>query len=509
MDKFPNLTDEQMTALAQRIAAMAGMPTDAPAPGVRQYVGARYVPLFAEPLEWSDTREYESLTIVTYQGDSYTSRQPVPTGIDIANTEFWALSGNFNAQVEAYRKEVAQLAEQVGTWSEKIDANTSAIAAEVTARENAIDNEKQAREAMDNALEAAINELKLSGSIICIGDSYGAGWTPDENYAGWPQVLDNLFPTITFYKKSTGGSGFVGGDNQFKTDLETVVANLTQNEKEKVSLVIFGGGFNDRNAQSSNILQGMQECKTYIDENLPHAKVMVSFFGCCVTNLASGGHEGATKTQCLTGMVNWYKSAGSMGWGVTKDSVWWLYDKNLFSSDYVHPNQLGLNMIAQKLASYICGTGPAAIWGEYTLSYALEASTNSPFSSTGNLIVFITVDENNKPIYIAGPTNFYGSTTHPLTSPSMKTMNNSLVLEVGKFDIPVMQGLRWMTTGKIQVNSQVSEGVNNQYYLIAPRIILSETGVLQLQNLGIINDKHDNYLSTWLLSVNIFSFKLV
>lgn len=73
---------------------------------VREYIGARYVPVFANPLEWSDTREYEPLTIVTYQGNSYTSMQYVPTGIEITNTSFWALTGNYNAQIEAYRQEV-------------------------------------------------------------------------------------------------------------------------------------------------------------------------------------------------------------------------------------------------------------------------------------------------------------------------------------------------------------------------------------------------------------------
>lgn len=29
----------------------------------RKYVGARYVPLFSDPLEWSNTRTYEPLTI--------------------------------------------------------------------------------------------------------------------------------------------------------------------------------------------------------------------------------------------------------------------------------------------------------------------------------------------------------------------------------------------------------------------------------------------------------------
>lgn len=71
-----------------------------------QYIGARYVPLFAEPIEWDKTKQYEPLTIVTANGNSYTSRQFVPTGIEITNGAFWALTGNFNAQVEQYRKEV-------------------------------------------------------------------------------------------------------------------------------------------------------------------------------------------------------------------------------------------------------------------------------------------------------------------------------------------------------------------------------------------------------------------
>lgn len=71
-----------------------------------QYIGARYVPLFAEPIEWDKTRQYEPLTIVTNKGNSYTSRQFVPIGVEITNEKFWALTGNFNAQIEQYRKEV-------------------------------------------------------------------------------------------------------------------------------------------------------------------------------------------------------------------------------------------------------------------------------------------------------------------------------------------------------------------------------------------------------------------
>lgn len=79
------------------------------AKGVTQYIGARYVPVFANPITWTNDRAYEPLTIVLYQGNSYTTRQFTPVGVDITNEEFWAQTGNYNAQLEMYRQEVAQL----------------------------------------------------------------------------------------------------------------------------------------------------------------------------------------------------------------------------------------------------------------------------------------------------------------------------------------------------------------------------------------------------------------
>lgn len=127
---------------------------------VTQYIGARYVPLFADPAEWDNTRAYEPLTIVLYQGDSYTSAQAVPVGIDITNTEFWKLTGNYNAQIETYRAEVEQ-------FEGRITDNAEAIATEQSARESAdsslgerIDAEQSARESADAANATAIETEK-------------------------------------------------------------------------------------------------------------------------------------------------------------------------------------------------------------------------------------------------------------------------------------------------------------------------------------------------------------
>lgn len=127
---------------------------------VRQYIGARYVPLFANPAEWNNTKTYEPLTIVLHEGNSYTSRQYVPTGIDITNNEYWALTGNYNAQIEAYRK-TAQNALDKATTNEtnitKLEQNTKYI---LDSYKNDIDTD------YTNAWNKIMQEIEHGGTII-------------------------------------------------------------------------------------------------------------------------------------------------------------------------------------------------------------------------------------------------------------------------------------------------------------------------------------------------------
>lgn len=134
-------------------------------PGARlQYIGSRYVPIFGrkgeDSIEWDNSGTYEPLTIVLYQGNSYTSRQFVPVGIEITNQEYWANTGNYNAQIEQYRQEVHQLSEDVTEMKDDVAANTSAIAAEREARENADTKEQEARENADTIIKADIASVK-------------------------------------------------------------------------------------------------------------------------------------------------------------------------------------------------------------------------------------------------------------------------------------------------------------------------------------------------------------
>lgn len=108
-----NVTAGNATATGS-VTVSDGMPgVPCPDPAGYKYVGARYVPLFADPAEWNINSTYEPLTIVLHEGNSYTSRQHVPAGIQIDNEEYWALTGNYNAQVEQYRQEVKALGEEL------------------------------------------------------------------------------------------------------------------------------------------------------------------------------------------------------------------------------------------------------------------------------------------------------------------------------------------------------------------------------------------------------------
>lgn len=95
---------------------------------VTEYVGP-IVGLHVEG-EWSSTNSYESLALVSNEGNSYVARQDVPIGVDITNEDYWWKSANFNAQLEAYIQQVSTFQAQLNNKASTISlaaqaANTS------------------------------------------------------------------------------------------------------------------------------------------------------------------------------------------------------------------------------------------------------------------------------------------------------------------------------------------------------------------------------------------------
>lgn len=73
------------------------------------FKGARYLVKF--PGEWSSENSYEAIEAVLYNGCTYISKQPVPVGVQIDNTDFWLLWADPNAQMEQLRSTVENYVE--------------------------------------------------------------------------------------------------------------------------------------------------------------------------------------------------------------------------------------------------------------------------------------------------------------------------------------------------------------------------------------------------------------
>lgn len=169
----------------------------------RQYVGARYVPKVMGV--WNKALQYEALSIVTYAGNSFTSKIPVPPNIDISDGTYWVNTGNYNAQVEAYRTETSQL---------KSDLNN-----EITNRKNAD---------KDN--------------ILWIGDSYSVNYNHK-----LPNGVRDMLNAKNWYEYSKGGAGFAGAwaGASFNDLIEQAKNEMNATQKEMIKYVYIVGGAND------------------------------------------------------------------------------------------------------------------------------------------------------------------------------------------------------------------------------------------------------------------------
>ncbi len=295
---------------------------------VTQYIGARYVPIIADPIEWDSTRTYEPLTIVSYQGNSYTSRQYVPIGIAITNELYWALTGNYNAQIEQYRTEVqtfdgriasnaaniatntsdiADNAADIATNTTNIAMNTSNIAGNTTdiatnaaniatnadnidtnaanIATNAAAIAENASDIADNA--AAIAELEAVTAqrhMVVIGDSYSKPQgSQSDSDMWWYQVAQAL--GVMPHSYAQNGAGFVrhyDTQKDFVSQLANAVAD-TAFDNEEVAYVFFMGGINDTYVQDLSVtgqayLLRVRAALNSAANSFPNAKIVLA--GC-------------------------------------------------------------------------------------------------------------------------------------------------------------------------------------------------------------------------------------
>lgn len=302
---------------------------------VREYVGARYVPLFADPLQWSNTRTYEPLTIVVNQGNSYTSRQFVPTGIDISNEDFWALTGNYNAQVEQYRQEVLAFDGRITKNTNDIAKNTNDIAG--------------VKSVVDNL------ESHVGTEFIVIGDSWSDTDPSTTTYIKWP-ITFQKYTRMNIHNYARNGASVVGSNpdpgqsGNFLGQVNKAIAD-TSFDHSRVGLIVIMGGVNDyRSGRThSEVAEAWGGHIASLTAAFPKARI-VSFLNYQIflsrdewnwTNLAKRIIR--ERSGCpVHSMIGWV--SGSQ-----------------FIADKVHPNDAGYRQLCSNMIACCFGGNPVFV----------------------------------------------------------------------------------------------------------------------------------------------------
>lgn len=147
---------------------------------------------------WDDTKEYDRLSVVLHEGNSYTSKKQVTAGIDILNEEFWVITGNYNAQVEEYRKEVKDLSTYVDTELDKKSDKTY-VDTELDKKTDVITERVDYYIPTDYpSLQSALNDItKKHSSGVRVGITIKAGHVPKLKI----MLRDTVLPNVALYSE--------------------------------------------------------------------------------------------------------------------------------------------------------------------------------------------------------------------------------------------------------------------------------------------------------------------
>lgn len=391
---------------------------------VTQYIGARYVPLFADPIQWDSTKTYEPLTIVYSDGNSYTSKQYVPAGIQIDNETYWALTGNYNAQIEQYRAEVkaydtaikandaaikaetdraieaeagkapiAHASEETtyGVGSETnyghvrlavdntpkdsdatagIAATPKTVGAQVTLAKNELNG---SIDALNNTVAELRNKITETGrvtSLYVIGDSYLAGHNPEGNVTGYGQLINQALKLNAYKDDAVGGT---------KWDASTV--NRINDDINSYDTLLIALGHNNMTSNTVKVAQYVTACLNKLQSigykgHVFLCSTLATARYTCTRMLAIdeeivNGMQAASYTFPCTFIAN--------GWS-------WLID----SADYgstdsgQHPKQAGQAIIAANIIN--------GMYGGSTLNAAKSyGSKNGVYVTRNMMALYINV----------------------------------------------------------------------------------------------------------------------
>ena len=379
---------------------------------VREYIGARYVPLFMG--DWDNSNTYEPLSIVQYQGNSYTSRQYVPTGIEITNETYWANTGNYNAQIEAYRQEVEAYDNRIEAIEDALPISEFDSTNTVDARFDTIEANgwvTNARIADGSVLSAKIGtgsvitskigdgnvtDLKLDPAglksfvsnkkhiAVYCGNSFALGTGATDGNAGIFNRTKHLFDeAYLFWDDGIGFDEYTGhgSTHTFNQMVENAKASADFNNND-VTEFIFISAMGDTRAvcENSNFVN-LASTLNNVRTNFPNAQVYIYYAEITGTKTVQSSYSNRYAfAQLRTHLVfNFYAATynyvylGWRGWNIN-------FDTTFTSADNYHPNNNGyitlsnffIKAIRDKRTIYKTKSGSVQYGSYQTIHYRMD-----------------------------------------------------------------------------------------------------------------------------------------
>lgn len=402
---------------------------------------------YHDPIGWNITTQYERNTIVKdpNTGILYLSKQPVPTGIALTNTDYWLEIGDMSYNIDflkaamaipdegtALQSAHAYIENEILWWQDELYIATANISIGDYIDPNSNVTKISIGAAITKLLndnEAIISDLQdlsdyvsiISGAkFIIIGDSYCNEISHPNNILTYLKQFFGLTVGTNLWESAVSGNGFAKKDsgvtdgNGFLQQIQTYDNVIP---KEEITHIVVLGGMNDRHdidvngVNSNTIAVAIDAFCAHCRTNYPNAKVYIGQVGC--------SREVAVRR--LLRSVTWKYNEGSAR---NRNAVY------LMGSDYClkdyskfdnanHPNSAGFLIMAKFLANAIKGGGTGkmpALPSQLQASITAYGDGSSISTQTFNSMYF------NGGIRV----NLGGALTYTLASPwTGKTINNT------------------------------------------------------------------------------------
>lgn len=287
-----------------------------------------------------------------------------------------------------------------------------------------------------------------SRGYIFIGDSYGDGYTPDGSTTGWCDRLKSKMVNChananNIFINHKGGACFSNPSNDYLTLLKGV-ANQISN-KNIITDVLIGGGYNELpySGQETKVKGCIDTLISYVQNTYPNAVVHFAPFGVAFNNR---DNQYALKYKLLP-MYKTKASFTNQPFLTVTGAENILSLRNMMSSDGIHPNEWGLENVAEYLKGYLTGTGSNSA-DKRQLSVKMNGGTFTGTiygQSLGDMNIYRLMFDNSvknlnsngvKGFKIYSPGN---GDSFPWRAPNIGSQGTMAVINAngGYFDVPV------------------------------------------------------------------------